>query len=72
MDPFGLDSVEPRTFCRQPARDDAHPTVVLAQDRLIVLTHPGFDLLAHPAWEALSQINTKTFLSCVWTCLHNH
>jgi hypothetical protein len=75
VDPLWLNPVQPRTFGRQPTRDDAHarlPRLSLLQHCLIVLAQPDSHLLTHPAWEALSQISTSTLLPCAWTCSHSH
>ena len=70
-----LSTVEPGAFGGQPAGNDAHACFAglsFLQHGLIVLAQPGFNLLAHPAREALSQISTSTCLPCAWTCSHSH
>jgi hypothetical protein len=60
---------------RQKAPDDAHATFAsasLSLHCLIMLTQPDFDLLTHPAWEALSQMSTSMLFPCAWICSHSH
>lgn len=75
MDPFRLDPVEPGALGGQPARNDAYSCLAvlsLVQHGLMVLTQPSSHLLTHPAWEALSQMSTKTPFPFAWTCSHSH
>ena len=70
-----LNAVEPGALGRQKAPDDVHATFAsasLSLHCLIMLTQPDFDLLTHPAWEALSQMSTSMLLPCAWICSHSH
>ena len=65
MHPLWLDGIEPGAFGRQKAGQNAYSFTRLS-DLLVVLTNPGTYLLAHPAWEALSQRSLLAVLP--WAC----
>src|SRR6516165_7476958 len=75
MNPLWLDAVQPWALDRQPAGNNPHACFLrtcLLSYCLVMLPQPAFDLLTHPAWEALSHMSTIARCPCTWTCCISH